>query len=679
MKKFLISTTAMTLLGTSLACSQKLSEAAPEQPKQQTPTILTLGYPRAGFFRISESTAANDHFGYDKWMDAFSQLNGIYGKVLTEEIYSHDKPDKNGRTKLDYFRDYKQKYPDKLLLLHFNGTSRIPQFMTEPFFAGHWLYYEGAVARTALSSKETKSVVKVDELQKFTLTEGRFANCGSDVCIARLVKGKPDWTYAEQATVIAIDKAAGTITLERGKYGTRALDFDSGKTYIAAHYADGPYSRQHPYLLWEYNLSLHAPKDPQGRLCGDVLAEQLASLFDPGGVVDFFDGIEFDAFFDYYRPAYDYAKNGVGIDYNGSGVANDAYVNGLNQYGLGEVDYLQKLRDRMPKNKLILADLGQRAFGILNGIESEGFPVNRQFDLLGWYSRYNKVEYWTKHSAEPSMSLIAGRIEPSVEEEWTPRELRVGIAASCLLGTLYFAHQRDPRDNSTAATVWDELVMGRDNKTNWLGMPVGETRELGASGTDVTPDWKGRMTEKVAPNGNRTFTITGVPYNGQLFVCVTASAEGMKGTPSFYPRMMSVNIGVKTRATPALTNLEAYIDPTPTPWNFAFARSNFDDGAPPATVTLTISLEGSAPAAIHDLKCYNSPAAQVREFDNGAVLVNTDHSPYTFDMAALFPGMKFRRLQATPNAWSDPVLNDGSDVGATLTLGRKDAIFLVKK
>lgn len=63
---------------------------------------------------------------------------------------------------------------------------------------------------------------------------------------------------------------------------------------------------------------------------------------------------------------------------------------------------------------------------------------------------------------------------------------------------------------------------------------------------------------------------------------------------------------------------------------------------------------------------------------NLAVLkANPSSHSFTFNLAKLFPGETFRRLKATPG--QDEKTNNGEAVGAAVTLGAKDALFLVKK
>ena len=59
------------------------------------------------------------------------------------------------------------------------------------------------------------------------------------------------------------------------------------------------------------------------------------------------------------------------------------------------------------------------------------------------------------------------------------------------------------------------------------------------------------------------------------------------------------------------------------------------------------------------------------------MLANPSRRPCTFELARLFPGQRFRRLAGSPN--QDPQINDGSAVGAEVTLASQDALFLVRR
>jgi hypothetical protein len=73
---------------------------------------------------------------------------------------------------------------------------------------------------------------------------------------------------------------------------------------------------------------------------------------------------------------------------------------------------------------------------------------------------------------------------------------------------------------------------------------------------------------------------------------------------------------------------------------------------------------------------YAHPDVIYREFENGLVLANPAPHPYTFELDKLFPGQRFRRLQASST--QDTISNDGSIVSDRLTLEPKEGLFLTK-
>jgi hypothetical protein len=91
-------------------------------------------------------------------------------------------------------------------------------------------------------------------------------------------------------------------------------------------------------------------------------------------------------------------------------------------------------------------------------------------------------------------------------------------------------------------------------------------------------------------------------------------------------------------------------------------------------VSLELVFEGREPVWICDVRVYAHPDAIARGFEHGAVLANPSDRPYAFDLARLFPGTSFRRLQGSSR--QDPATNDGSAVGRTVTVGARDGLFL---
>ncbi len=181
-------------------------------------------YPRFAFFRYMESIPNNNKWSYSKWEAAFSRAQGIIGKTETEEVSERDNV-------LDWFTRYKKKFPNKFALIHFNGLSRLPTYERTPFFAGHWLYYDGSVALSDIPTKTGTAVIKVKDASKFKM------DCGAengilpdDICLTALdSNGKINWYYSEQCQLASVNLKNNTITVKRAQYGSKPLAFKNNK------------------------------------------------------------------------------------------------------------------------------------------------------------------------------------------------------------------------------------------------------------------------------------------------------------------------------------------------------------------------------------------------------------------------------------------------------------------
>ena len=116
--------------------------------------VLQDAYPA-----LSSSAAArrwrNPRTAYEAWDRCFSRLMGIEGKVLDEEL-----PNTAVRN-IEFFTRFKQNHPDQLVMLHYNGNARDPRFEIGKFFAGHWLYYEGARITADISAEPGETEISV--------------------------------------------------------------------------------------------------------------------------------------------------------------------------------------------------------------------------------------------------------------------------------------------------------------------------------------------------------------------------------------------------------------------------------------------------------------------------------------------------------------------------------------
>jgi len=653
----------------------------------QVPPALRGGYPRAFFFRAAEGFAANRRIPYARWEATFSRLMGIEGKVLDEEV-----PGRSVRN-VEFFTRFKRAHPDQLVLLHYNGNARDPRYQRGGFFAGHWIYYNGAKVLGDVPASDGVTEVRVDRPELFRVNIGRYRSDNDDVGLCELdANGRPDWHRAEQTQLVSVDAGRRVIRLRRGCYGTRPRAFRAGKGCAAAHVTEGPWGRK-SHLMWYYNYSTRCPRDAEGLTCGQVHAADLARRFASGGELADFDGVEFDVLHHQRgRP-----KRSRGMDCDADGRADNGWLDGVNTYGLGVLEFARALRRLLPE-KLLLADghgpSHQRAVGLFNGIESEGFPALRDVKIRDFSGGLNRHFFWARSGRPPAFSYVNHKFtEPAgrpgtvrrPETPWSTH--RLVFAAAVFTDSAICYSFAPPKEPGELLGVWDELWMGAAKRPGWLGKPLGPAVRLaqarpdllagkgltpranapfGWQGGNVRLQWsKGALVARAAQIGQRElrFRLTTVPCNGpDLFVSVTLRGEPMDGCPRQMPRLATVGIPPARHMTWVGTE-----DFTST-FYFPDVRSK--------SVDLEFVVEGPEPVTLSRLTAHAHPDAIYREFENGLVLANPSPRPYAFDLARLFPAKRFRRIRASSR--QDTATNDGSPVGKTVRLAPKDALFLVR-
>ncbi len=359
--------------------------------------ILGPNYPRVFYFRAAESAASRKTYPtYESWERNFDQLMGVMGKCLDEECQN-----RMARNPA-FFTRFKRRHPDQVVLLHFNGHARDPAFQREGYFPGHWIYRRAARITRDVPVQAGRSVIHVSDARAFRVNIGRYGKSHDDIALFRIKDGKHDWSYCEQVKLLAVDYQANTITVRRGCYGTRPLAFQAGRARAAAHVVEGPWGRKN-HLLWAYNFTTHCPRDARGRTCADALLEDFARWFGPGGPLAAFDGVEFDVMFHYTRG-----------DTDGDGKEDGGFVNGRNHYGPGVIEFARKLRKRLGPDFIIQADgaLGwgglrsQRCWGLFNGIESEGWPNLKDWEIDDWSGGLNRHCFWRDRAFPPAFTYF---------------------------------------------------------------------------------------------------------------------------------------------------------------------------------------------------------------------------------------------------------------------------------
>jgi len=666
------------------------------EPKE-TLRILEENYPRAFFFRIPQFIDEP----YDEWERKYNRLMGIEAKVLEEELPGISDPN------IEFFTRFKHNNPDQFVAVHYNGNSRDPRNDTKDFFPGHWLYFNGAGVLSEIPAAEEITEIKVTDASLFKTGIGRYSDRNEDLGICELdAEGKPDWHKSEQVQLVSIDAENNTIRVRRGCYGTSPRTFQPGRTYIASHVSSGPWE-EFGNLMWFYNHSTVCPRDKAGKNCTDILVSDIAKHFLKGGDLEVFNGIEFDVMFNslsqhnfvksYYSPGSNRAP-----DPNADGIPDDGVFDGKNTYGEGIMQFYRKLRSLVGEEKLIMADHNssaqQRAFGLINGIECEGWPVAGDYKIKCWSGGINRNLFWDENARAPRMNYI--------NHKWSPKILdtvdipisndRLVMAVSCLTGTAigegFYLPEKEPGQSKPA--IWDELVMGQSNTPGWLGKPISQVMRLAKHNENI---FSGRSLEqlkqRIKPAGELPVSITwdgnAIKIEGEdsdnknimeiEIEKLPCTHDGLSLFMTFTGRPMknsSMECGRVAYVTPLIPGLNiaerwytAYMNMEP------FESAFYYPDLPEKEVSISVKIESNEAVWIHSMEAYASPDIMVREFENGIVLANP--APYTvkIDLEALFPDRKFQRLQGSSR--QDPVTNDGSMVNGEVELGAKDGLFLI--
>lgn len=678
-----------------LMVSAYSAQARGTNQEPQKLRVLSDEYPRVFFFRQAEGSAAQKTLSYEQWEKTFERLMGIEGKVLDEEI-----PGRSIRN-IDFFTRFKGRRPDQLVLLHFNGNARDPRWQSDRFFAGHWIYFNGAKILSDVPAEQGMTDIRVENPNLFKVNMGRYRNSNEDIGLCMLdADSKPNWHQSEQVQLISVDKKNKTIRVRRGCYGTKPRAFPAGSSYTAAHMTEGPWGRQ-SHLLWYYNYSTCCPRDNNGRVCSNVLAEHLEELFGPDGALAAFDGLEFDVL----KHRCGGPLKGRGADCDADGKIDGGFYNGINAYGAGVVEFCRQLRKRTGEDLLILADgmseRNQRAFGILNGIESEGWPHLRDHQINDWSGGLNRHFFWDKNARPPVFNYINHKFNMPTgrpgqtklpDVPFSTHRLVFAVGAFTNSAICYsFPPKNDP---DGLFGVWDEFRMGTENRLGWLGKPLGPAVRMATRRPDLLEGKgcpidqnlgkllqgdgiqfqrvkSGMLVTTKTKVSEMTFRLTDVPTNGpDLFVLLTARAEPIQGYPPEVARLMYV--GLSSQGRPASRNERFMTCVNGTDFNSGFYFSNIRT----KKIDLEFTLEGSESVWISRIAAYAHPDVIYREFENGLVLANPAPHPYTFELDKLFPGQRFRRLQASST--QDTISNDGSIVSDRLTLEPKEGLFLTK-
>ena len=491
----------------------------------------TAGYPKLLFFRNCEAfMESNNVAAFEHCVS--NRTVGLIGKPFTEEV------ERRTPAVLARFSEYSIRHPDALVLVHYNGLSADPRSLPPTYSACHWLHYAGT--RIVRDCSVTDTEIVVADAKLFRAAEGgskkhpEAAGYGDDLTICALTAdGKPDWNTFEHAHVIAVDKKRGVLTVRRGIAGTKPRDWKAHAAYIAAIDVSDP-GKLGDFGYWWYNYSVTCPRDKNGKRLIEVMSEDLGWRLTERTIAGQLDGIEFDMLG--FRPVLreDQVKRiGRGLDYDGDGVVDFADAGGTNQYGRGVYEFLAALRERVGPDKAIMMDMGRRGIGgILNGIESEGWPNPFDLEFASWSAGINEHRWWLARAAQPCLSYIHlkyGDRTTGIRSVLTDARRRfVHAGAMMLNGIVTVNWPPQPADYATLV-VPDELLRGKENIPNWLGQPLEPPRMLVLAAPDV---WQGKGTrldqDFITKVRGVDATVTAAVDGGRPCLRTRAAANGQQ-------------------------------------------------------------------------------------------------------------------------------------------------------
>ncbi|MBI3741321.1 MAG: hypothetical protein HY257_06145 [Chloroflexi bacterium] len=118
------------------------------------------------------------------------------------------------------------------------------------------------------------------------------------------------------------------------------------------------------------------------------------------------------------------------------------------------------------------ADFNQRAVGILNGIESEGWPSLNDYQVRDWSGGLNRQAFWVANSRAPGYSYIVhkfftgGAVNTS---ESDATKFPWGIHRLVFAGAIFADSAityviQPPNEPGELFGNWDELWMGTEKK-----------------------------------------------------------------------------------------------------------------------------------------------------------------------------------------------------------------------
>ncbi len=592
----------------------------------------------------TESTSVTD---YDVWLNRIGEdLSGVIRKFLTEELQTD-------ASKIDWLNQYAEDNPDEILLLHYNGQARrTDDESADRFFPGHWAYYPGCSITSAIDYDDT--TIKVENAKLFTVSytySSTSSTFGLKVVVVPIVNGEKDWNNAEYCRVDSYNTTTNELQVTRAQNRSTARDHATG-TYIAP-IPGSVWEDSEDSVMWYYNMSSACPRDDDGNNCADVLADELISYFEPGGLLEVMHGIAFDVIY--------FDISNLTWDTNNSGASDHGWIDGVNEWAVGVYDFLATLRSeansRVGTDFIITSDgqlsTNQTALGYVNGIESEGL-VQHNDAWRGFSRTVNCHKYWYQNNTIEDFRYVVMKFQDdddsSDENLFRLSRFAVGTA-SCLGAALaygYYTYATSSDDYDYDNRTWmptgwtatgcfgklksDLVHLAKSMATTVQSIDL--TAAVGSTGSNVTVDGMSIIVSSNDEESGITLTIpvsAGLPTGDVTYFVNAEAVEPLAGfTTADYlvPRLMWLEPNNLPTNDSDFTDIYGYYGLGFNCENSYFFRDTTQGGN-----SITLYIQGSGEFKITSIDVYNAPDILQREFDNCTILVNPSSSTQTVNLS----------------------------------------------
>ena len=283
-------------------------------------------------------------------------------------------------------------------------------------------------------------------------------------------------------------------------------------------------------------------------------------------------------------------------------------------------------------------------------------------------------------------------------------------AFATILGIAYSDLSFDEVEKGKPFSACDETQCGKEDRLHWLGKPIGpiirpaldapdtlsgagvkmtdaflsrwksSNAELRRDGQNLVISARKSGTEANPDRDPLQLSLSDLPVKKDhgLLIQFEVQSEKLRDFAADVPRILTVTPSAlpgwpgKKNQPQALLGWSTTQDFTPV--SFCFREPTAD-----VRIAIQLTIQGQQTVHIRNFIIRDATEVLARHYEHGVVLCNpNDRTPWTFDLAKLFPGVTLRRIAGSDYDKHMTQENNGIKVGPTVTLKPQTGIFLVK-